>query len=252
MNNATNDDSMEKLIEFFDDIMGEIAYDDKLQLYRKLEKIKSKKDPFEFFQSAIFFMLDEIGTLKTEISRLRLETLANGVCGHGKPYISNGDCDIPLTSILSRCLEIQMGFFSGTNWHCCEYDQVVKSPFRWTGPGNISSINLLIDRTVPLALEVSISRGITSEVLENLQLFIDRVPLSCEIKPSGCGYMIYSVLPIAKEYRKVSVLRFVHGLPLQSPRDLDASSNDDRLLGILVYSVRLYPVSLQSAVHTKL
>lgn len=251
MSNTTSNDSPEKLIEFFDDILGEVAYDDKLQLYRKLEKIKAGNDPFNFLQSAIFFMLDEIGILKTEISRIRLETLANGICSHEKPFIYNGDSDIPLTFALTRCLEIQMGgFFSGTNWHFCEYDETIKSSFRWTGPGEISSINLFIDREVPLALEISISRGMTSEILNNLQLFIDQSPLLHEIKPSSCGYIIYSVIPPAQKHRKVSVLRLFHGSPLQSPKDIDANSNDDRVLGILVYSVRIYPILPQNAMST--
>lgn len=239
---STIDPSLRDIFEYFGDLYGEIAYDNTLQLRRKLERLQAEQDPFSFMKHAFLLLVDEIGYLKTDIGQIRLEMLTHGLQATQAPLTLDAKGQLPVAVDLPRSIEIPLaGFFSGRNWHNPETLPNNMSSYRWSGPAEFSTVDLMIDRTEPLVCEILVGRGLKPEMLSGLRIFIDDIEKSCSQDADGEQTVVSTVIPAAPNHRRLTVLKLLLGASPVRPCDVDENSKDTRQLGLLVYKVRIFP-----------
>ena len=238
-----SDTELAELSEYFGDLYGEIAYDNVQQLRRTLEKMQVNQDPFTYMRTVINVLVDEIGYLKADIGQLRLEMLSRGLDPYAVPLATGAVQLTPLLVELPRSIEIPFGgYLSGYNWHAPEVLPETKFSYRWSGPGCMSTVNLFIDRSVPLVCEIVVGRAFVPEMLVGLQISIDRhdCPSSQVNMPNG-QIVISADLPAVSRVPGASVLSLKLNVSPLRPCDVDHHSDDRRALGIMVYKLRIFP-----------
>ncbi len=125
-------------------------------------------------------------------------------------------------------------------WH------TTSEQYRWTGPENISLIDLCLSSEHTYTIHIDIERGVTLEVLQSFELYVNQhlIPLSWE--SIGHSTRVSGIIPqnILNQQRKRTELIFqVHHTahPLDNPQD-------QRLLGIALKRVDIAPQTVHGVV----
>ncbi len=232
------------LKEYFADLYSEIAFDNTLQIARKLEKLAAEHGGLSFMEQAIKLLVDEIGHLKTDLGQLRLEVLSRGIPDGGLAVVETEEGTASVIRNPPQCLELNMASaFSGLNWHQPEIDRIINSVFRWTGPGQIATVALALDRSRPLVLEMVVANGLTPAVLSGLTVHVDGAwtPHALAEEASLGKVVLSALLPPRLQGNDVTTLSLVHAEPLPFPGIVDPASTDHRAIGIPVYRFRIFP-----------
>jgi hypothetical protein len=132
----------------------------------------------------------------------------------------------------------------GAGWHVGERHPIF-GPFRWSGPGNTSSLVFQLPCESDLMIRFRILNSIESDTLENLQLLVNNTPVDLHHSKDGdsgrevfTGYISKEF--IFKGYHQ-NEFRFIIDQTL-SPSEVDPNNQDHRKLGLCFNWLQIYPV----------
>lgn len=238
------DQPFSELIEYFGDLYNEIAHENANHLHRSLERIHSGHE-LNNLKQAIELLVNELAALKADMAQLRLETLSNGANAIPIPMVRDHRGELSAVAERPRSFELSMGsVFSGRNWHNPEID-IESSCFRWSGPGEVSTLDLLIDRSVPLVCEIVVGHALDPSMMSGLRVFVNGEELSTTWAEDESKLVVTIVIPVAAEFAGLTELKLHLGKKPVRPSDFHSDSDDERLLGLMVYRVRVFPLSSQ-------
>jgi hypothetical protein len=115
-------------------------------------------------------------------------------------------------------------------------------PYRWTGPGKAFRFTLYIDRSVPRRATAAFFSALDPAVFGAVQCYVDQKPVKAFYHFEGETHRIGVDIPVRPADAGVrTTITFM--LPeVRSPRDLDPSNNDARLLGLAFASLNVAPI----------
>ena len=127
----------------------------------------------------------------------------------------------------------------GSGWHDRHIgaDNITK---RWSGPGTKSLIYFFLSDKNDLKIQFSVVGQMSQEILENLKLEVNNNPITLTKKPIGSGRTIFEGT-IPKQFlqnKPITCLTFSVNRTV-SPKSIDPTSSDTRLLGLLFEKIIL-------------
>jgi hypothetical protein len=129
----------------------------------------------------------------------------------------------------SQLLEPQSGFYN------LEYDDN-RVPFRWTGPQRHFSFRVVIDRKVPLVVELDVLWLMDESRQRDLELLVDGSLSRFRLERSGSGFVGRAVLPAAAR-EGATMLTFIVPRTLR----LVPGGSDQRELGVAFRKLNIRP-----------
>lgn len=144
----------------------------------------------------------------------------------------------------------------GSGWHGLEGEDL-DAPFRWTGPGTQSTLDLALQTERDLVFEMRVRNTISSDVLNSLVVYANDTPLHLiALHRDDHGAILRGVVPqkalvCSPQARQRPFTRFTfqvdHTLPL-SHLGLDVT--DNRKVGLAVDLVQVFPRNASPAIKT--
>jgi hypothetical protein len=128
----------------------------------------------------------------------------------------------------------------GTGWYRFEPDN---EGYRWTGPSNVSTLNLLLTTDQDLNIEFALISVISPEVLERFSLTVNGVPVELSVTGIQRGWHFQGTIShhALKLSNPFTQLAFKVSKTL-TPIQVGWSETDDRLLGVAFDWLQLSPL----------
>jgi glycosyltransferase involved in cell wall biosynthesis len=138
----------------------------------------------------------------------------------------------------------------GFEWHGPEVDASGRT-FQWSGPLTASSVDLAVDTTRPLELELRLLGAIAPDVLDGLALEANGVALAAaRTADASGGWLLAAAVPPEACTARPGRLRVTVRTPRTvTPRDVDPASTDPRRLGVAVAWVLVRPAPGRESDH---
>jgi hypothetical protein len=117
------------------------------------------------------------------------------------------------------------------------------TPFRWTGPGTVSTMDLPLKSEEDLTLRIDILNAIAPDVLDSLEIRVNGhglrlTPLSKD-PMSGIFYGVIHPAWLTSD-RPFSRIEFIVNRTA-SPQSIDPTNKDTRLVGLAIHRVYIFP-----------
>jgi hypothetical protein len=133
----------------------------------------------------------------------------------------------------------------GYNWHSCEV--VDNYAYRWTGPENVSVVDVYLRSDLSYRLEMHVITTITEAILNSLELRINghQLALEAEYRENTLGVTFKSDVPsiVLNPQTQINRMELCVAQTLR-PMDIGVNLVDDRALGIAVASIRFMPINV--------
>ena len=114
----------------------------------------------------------------------------------------------------------------------------------WSGPDNVSWVELPLDRTVNLFVNFHMD-ALTTEILESLAIYADDRRLVL-VRDSKGGSILNGRIPVNRQKKKFTFTRLRFQLSHTSlPPGMDSESPGARLLGISLRKIEIFPADMQ-------
>lgn len=154
----------------------------------------------------------------------------------------------PLESYDFNCLQP----LHGTGWHRRNGKKngviITDTPFRWTGPSTVSTMDLPLDARDDRFIRIYIINAITPEVLDSLQVQINGHEVALTPLERRQRFAILQGVIEANWLagdRPFSRIVFEVSQTL-SPHSLDPSNSDMRDVGVALHRVQIFPVTAEA------
>ena len=125
---------------------------------------------------------------------------------------------------------------AGHEWYSTELDPR-GVPYRWSGPLTHSSVNLRVDTSADLQVELRVLAAVAPDVLDGLRLEVHgtSIPLRTDARGDG-GRRLSGVIAqrVAAAGERHNVRLDVHVPRTVAPRDIDPNNTDARPVGIAI------------------
>ena len=127
--------------------------------------------------------------------------------------------------------------FPHFGWYPAE--KVGEELWAWSGPENISTVDLPLDRTINLRVRFPVTHHIDSDILESLELHIDdnRIHL-IHIEEDGV-HIFTGIIPAEPGKKNVPTRLSFHVNRTAYPPGMTAESSGARLLGIALSGIEI-------------
>ena len=131
----------------------------------------------------------------------------------------------------------------GDGWHRREDSALDGSTFRWTGPGQISTLDLNLNKSEDLRITICIINSVTDEIRDSLKFKADGTLVDLkQIQSKWKGIVLQGVIPVDSLDRDIDFLRFSFEVDNTVSRsEQDNSYHDNRAVGIAVNWIDVAP-----------
>ena len=131
----------------------------------------------------------------------------------------------------------------GTGWHRLEGLER-NEPFRWTGPGTVSTLDFPLDLQDDLAIEFRILHSTSPEILQSLRMTANDCPLTLiPLHQDDSGAIFRCIIPNAVQRPEQPFTRLAFHVDRTIPfNTVDPSSDDKRKVGLAVSLVQIFPL----------
>lgn len=147
------------------------------------------------------------------------------------------DDDMPT---FTRTFQLDLGAdLRGLNWYRCEIGG--EMPFRWSGPGLLSTIYLPLERSTALSGRVQVG-GFARGVPPTLTVFVDGRNAALESVTES--EVIFTIPPTARQ-RVMTEIGLLTATT-KRPAEVDPSSSDERWLGFQLLGLEVFPARAPS------
>ncbi len=132
---------------------------------------------------------------------------------------------------------------AGSGWHLQEGLTTGGTPFRWTGPETVSTLDFLLSGSVDVVIRIRILNAAAPDILGSLTLEVNEYGVELEpIIKRGSLAVLQGVIPQAVLARtSVTRLCFRVGRTLE----LAPSTHDTRKVGLAFHRIQIFPVTAQ-------
>ncbi len=143
----------------------------------------------------------------------------------------------------------------GSGWHRRNGKKngavITDTPFRWTGPGAVSTMDLALQPGEDLVFRIHILNAIAPDVLNSLSIHVNGHPMPLSPLEKGTTSGIFQGV-IAREWlqsdRPFTRLEF-HVNRTATPNSINPENSDKRLVGLAVHRIQIFPVAIAIATH---
>ena len=214
----------------------------------------------ERFQRDYSQMIDELRTTyghptQAEGDRLtadmaspeeRIDLLLPPLEQHYERCYAKNPPDAPASVYDFNCLQPVYG----SGWHRRNGKKngavVTDTPFRWTGPSSVSTMDLSLEAQEDLTLRIQIINAITPDVLDSLAIHANGHVLQLSpLEKRSTSAILQGV--IEKEWltsdRPFTRLEFIVNRTV-SPHDITPSNSDTRLVGLAIHRIQIFPTKI--------
>ena len=134
---------------------------------------------------------------------------------------------------------------SGIGWYLREGGPAAnhKMKWRWSGPGCHSRIDILLDRTQELRLEIAVFNVVSPDIHKTLEFSINGQVVASDQRNDDSGLLIYGInAPLGLVSRNGRVLRLgIHVAHTRSFHELNTAIDDHRPVGVAISRIDVLP-----------
>ena len=133
----------------------------------------------------------------------------------------------------------------GDGWHRREASAIDGSTFRWTGPGEVSTIDLPLKQSNDLRVTLCVINVLDERIIDEMAVFVNGHPIEMTGIPSDVpGRVFQGEVPQEVVESNAAFTRLSITVPFTvRPCDCESHSDDTRSVGLAVNWIDLSPIS---------